>query len=136
MDHVRNLEIPTPFDVGPVNCYVFGGEELTLLDPGAATEDAYEALTEGLNASGFGISDISQILISHPHMDHFGLAHRIVEESGADVVAHRDATEQLADPDGHLDREQVFFTPFLQEMGVPEDIVKTAVSLPDPYTDF
>jgi glyoxylase-like metal-dependent hydrolase (beta-lactamase superfamily II) len=136
MDHVCTLEIPTPFDIGPVNCYVFGGEELTLLDPGPATEDSYEALTEELDASGFAMSDVGQILVSHPHLDHFGIAHRIVEESGARVVAHRDATEQLVDPDTHLDREQAFFTPFLQEMGVPGDIVKTAVSLPEPYADF
>lgn len=136
MDQVRNLGIPTPFDVGPVNCYIFGDKELTLIDPGPATEDAYEAVTEGLNAGGHGIGDVAQILVSHPHMDHFGLAHRIVEESGARVVAHQDATAHLVNPDAHLDREQAFFTPFLQAMGVPEDIVKTAVSLPDPYTDF
>lgn len=136
MNDVQRFKIPTPFDVGPVNCYVFEGEELTLLDPGPATEEAYEALTEGLNDDGFGLHDVGKILVTHPHLDHFGLAHRLAEESGARVVAHRDATEQLGDPDAHLDREQAFFSPFLQAMGVPEDIVETVVSLPDPYTDF
>ena len=135
MDGVHCLEIPTPFQVGRVNCYVFTGDELTLLDPGPATEVAYEELVAGLDDHGFAVADVSRVLITHPHMDHFGLANRVVEKSGARVVAHRDATRRLADPLAHFNREQTFFRPFLQEMGVPKQVVKTAVSLPEAFTD-
>ena len=136
MDDVHRIEIPTPFQVGRVNCYVFIGDELTLLDPGPATEAAYEELVTGLDDHGFAVADVSRVFITHPHMDHFGLANRIVEESGARVVAHRDATRRLADPLAHFNREQAFFQPFLQEMGVPKDVIKTAVELPEAYTDY
>ena len=135
MDDVHRLEIPTPFQVGRVNCYVFVGDELTLLDPGPATEAAYDELVAGLDDHGFALTDVSRVLITHPHMDHFGLANRVVEESGARAVAHRDATRRLADPLAHFAREQAFFRPFLQEMGVPKQVVTTAVELPEAYTD-
>ena len=136
MDDVYCLEIPTPFQVGRVNCYVFIGDELTLLDPGPATEAAYEELVRGLDDHGFSLADVSRVLITHPHMDHFGLANRVVEESGARAVAHRDATRRLANPLAHFGREQAFFRPFLQEMGVPKGVVNTAVDLPEAYTDY
>jgi len=136
MDDVHRLEIPTPFDVGRVNCYVFAGEELTLLDPGPDTEAAYEELSAGLKARGFAIGDVDRIVITHPHMDHFGIAGRIVEESGARSVAHRDATDRLVDPIGRFDLEQAFFRPFLRRMGVPERTAETAVKLPEAYSDY
>lgn len=136
MDDVHRLEIPTPFDVGRVNCYVFAGEELTLLDPGPDTEAAYEELSAGLETYGFAIDDVDRIVITHPHMDHFGIAGRIVEESGARSVAHRDATDRLVDPIGRFDLEQAFFRPFLRRMGVPERTAETAVKLPEAYSDY
>lgn len=136
MDNVDILEIPSPFNVGRVNCYVLFGDMLTLLDPGPATAEAYETLSAGLQARGFAVADVDQILITHPHMDHFGLANRVREASGARAIAHRDATRLLADPIAHFTREQTFFEPFMQEMGVPEQIAHTAVTLPEAYTNY
>ncbi|WP_254764383.1 MBL fold metallo-hydrolase [Natrinema marinum] len=136
MNEVHKLEIPTPFGVGRVNCYVFTADGLTLLDPGPATEAAYETLAAELDDRGFAVADVDRVLITHPHMDHFGLADRVVEESGARTVAHREATRHLADPIGHFDREQAFFRPFLTAMGVPEQVARTAVTLPEAYTNY
>ncbi|MFC5974000.1 MBL fold metallo-hydrolase [Halomarina salina] len=136
MDAVQQIEIPTPFEVGRVNCYLFTGAEATLLDPGPNTEAAYEALSAGLNEQGFSVSDVDHVLFTHPHMDHFGMANRIVEESGAKTVAHRDAVVALNGPDRHFERERAFFRPFLLSMGVPEDIIASALMLPEAYTEY
>jgi len=69
-------------------------------------------------------------------MDHFGLAGRIVEESGAGVLAHGDAVERLADPAGYFQREREFFHPFLVSMGVPRDTVGTVLSLPESFMEY
>jgi len=135
VDYER-LRIPTPFSIGRVNCYVFSEGPLTLLDPGPRTEEAYELLRTHLEGAGRSISEVERILITHPHMDHYGLAGSLARESGASVVAHADAVEQLADPDGYFAREQAFFVPFFRSMGVPESIADTVVELPQPYTDF
>ncbi|WP_276258952.1 MBL fold metallo-hydrolase [Haloglomus litoreum] len=136
MDDVHRIEIPTPFDVGRVNCYAFVADGLSLLDPGPATEAAYAELSAGLNDLGFTVADVEQVLITHPHMDHFGIAARVIKESGGRAVAHRDAMRPLAEPLDHFDREQAFFRPFLQSMGVPEQVAETAVTLPEAYTDY
>lgn len=136
MDDMYQLRIPTPFDVGRVNCYLFTKNGLTLLDPGPATDAAYDELAAGLKDHGFAVADVDQLLITHPHMDHFGLANRVVEESGARTVAHQNATRLLEDPFEHFDREQAFFGPFMQAMGVPEQVSDTAVTLPEAYMDY
>ena len=86
------ISLPTPFQVGPVNAYIAGR---TLVDPGPDSEEAWTALLSALEQRSLAPTDIEQVLITHPHMDHFGLASRVVEASGATAVAHRDATRQL-----------------------------------------
>lgn len=136
MEGMERISIPTPFSVGRVNCYLFTKNGLTVLDPGPATEEAYEELERSLARFGYSSSDIDRVLITHPHMDHFGLAHRLVEESNAHVYAHEDAVEQLSDPIGYFEKEQEYFRPFLLSMGMPVDTVDTVLELPEPYTDY
>lgn len=136
MELGTRIEIPTPFEVGPVNCYAFDDDELTLLDPGPTTDEAYHAVASGLDDLGYAVTDASRILITHPHMDHFGLANRIATEADARVIAHTDAKMKLSDPLEHFDREQAFFKPYLATMGVPEQMVDTVVGLPAQYRDF
>lgn len=136
MEGVERIEVPTPFSTGRVNCYAFPGEELVLLDPGPKTDDAYAELESGLDRIGYAVSDVDRIVITHAHMDHYGLAARIRAESGASVLAHEAAADRLEDPDGNFEREQAFFRPFLTSMGVPAELVDTVVDLPEPYTDF
>jgi glyoxylase-like metal-dependent hydrolase (beta-lactamase superfamily II) len=136
MDDVHRFKIPTPFSVGRVNCYCFTGDGLTLLDPGPATQPAYDALAAGLHDRGYNIRDVDRVLITHPHMDHFGLGNQTVEEADARAVAHADATQRLEAPLAHFDREQAVFEPFLHQMGVPDEIAETAVTLPEAYVDY
>jgi glyoxylase-like metal-dependent hydrolase (beta-lactamase superfamily II) len=136
MDAMERAKIPTPFSVGQVNCYLFVENGLTVLDPGPATTEAYEELESSLTCLGYSVDDINRILITHPHMDHFGLAGRIVEESGAQVFAHEDAVENLSDPIGSFEKEQEYFRPFLLSMGMPQDTIDTVLELPEAYTDY
>jgi glyoxylase-like metal-dependent hydrolase (beta-lactamase superfamily II) len=130
------IRVPTPFAVGRVNCYVLRGDGLTLIDPGPASEESYETVVEGLAAGGHAVEDVDRIVVTHPHMDHFGGVARLVAESGAEVCAHGDAVGWLADPDGQFEREQALFEPFLISMGLPERLGDTVISLPETYREF
>ncbi|THE66834.1 MBL fold metallo-hydrolase [Salinadaptatus halalkaliphilus] len=136
MDQLTRTRIPTPFSVGSVNCYQLTGNGVTVVDPGPATDEAYEVVADSLATDGYEIAEIDRILITHPHMDHFGQASRLVEASGADVVAHEHAVDRLADPIAHFKREQAYFRPFLRSMGMPTDAVDTVLELPEPYTEY
>src|SRR5262245_5110891 len=85
---VETIILPTPFYVGPVNVYLIREDPLTLIDTGPQMDGAIEALDAGLKRLGHKIADIKRIVISHAHVDHFGLAQRVVEESGAEVFIH------------------------------------------------
>jgi len=136
MSQMEHTEIPTPFGIGTVNCYLLDGEELTLVDPGPATEASFAALDEVLDRLGHDAADIENILVTHAHMDHYGSVRQLKDQSGASVFAHERASRILADPVEHFECERAFFTPHLMSMGVPERMAMAATSVPEPYFAF
>lgn len=82
---VHRIVMPTPFAVGPVNCYLLQTEPLTLIDAGINTPEAKNALLLGLDEVGANPEAIQQILITHAHPDHYGLVGFLQERSGATV---------------------------------------------------
>lgn len=73
---------------GRNNAYLLDGEPVTLVDTGVATDRTRDDLREGLAERGHGFSDIEQVVLTHWHPDHAGLAGEIQAESGATVHAH------------------------------------------------
>jgi glyoxylase-like metal-dependent hydrolase (beta-lactamase superfamily II) len=83
---IHMFEIPTPFAVGPVNCYLIEDDPLTIFDPGPNSGEAIEALVVGLRARGHELADIERIVVTHQHIDHLGLVQVVQHASGAEVV--------------------------------------------------
>jgi len=69
---VRQLRIPTPFPVGPTNCWLILREPVTLIDAGPETPEAAAALEAALADNGITASAIERLLLTHGHHDHFG----------------------------------------------------------------
>src|SRR4051795_2832270 len=81
--------VPTPFYVGPVNCYLIAEDPVTLIDTGPKTKEAVGALREGLRRAGFRVSDLRHIVLTHAHEDHCGLAKSLRDEAkDAEVFVH------------------------------------------------
>ncbi|MFH5798871.1 MBL fold metallo-hydrolase [Haladaptatus sp. CMAA 1911] len=123
------LSIPTPFQIGPVNAYLSGR---TLVDPGPGSEEAWTVLFEELDERDLAPSDIEQVLITHPHPDHFGLAKRL-RESGASVVASAEAADIVRDFGDRLAYEQEYFADFFDRCGMAETTAQTVTNLPEAY---
>jgi len=77
---LHKIEVPTPFPVGDVNCYLIEGDPLTLIDTGPRTDEAYARLVEGIRKAGYSPHEIGQIVLTHGHVDHTGLAATISRE--------------------------------------------------------
>jgi len=126
------IPVPTPFEIGRVNTYLAGR---TLVDPGPDSDQAWEALCDGLTAEGLDPTDIEQVVITHAHLDHFGLAKRL-RDAGADILAHPHTKEIIADYRARLRREQAYFEPLFKRLGVDPMLAETVVTLPDPYLTY
>jgi len=125
----RRFSIPTPFAVGPVNAYLAGR---TLVDPGPGSEEAWSALLDALEEQDLVAADVEQVLITHPHPDHFGLAKRLREE-GARVVASPGTAGVIRDFAARLEYEQDFFVDFFERHGMARSTAETVADLPEAY---
>jgi glyoxylase-like metal-dependent hydrolase (beta-lactamase superfamily II) len=89
---IHQLKLPFPLQPEElaVNAYLIQGDGGCLLvDTGWNVNQAYSAMERQLREIGLGFADISLILITHFHPDHYGLAGRLVQASGARVALHR-----------------------------------------------
>ena len=84
---IHRLSIPTPFMVGRVNAYLIEDSPLTLIDSGPNSAKALDELEQQLRELGHEIEDIELLIVSHQHIDHFGLASILARRSGAEVAA-------------------------------------------------
>jgi glyoxylase-like metal-dependent hydrolase (beta-lactamase superfamily II) len=82
---VRRLIVPTPFAVGPVNAYFLDWDPPALVDTGPNTAEAERTLELRLGRAMRLLGEVRKILVTHAHPDHFGLAARVQEISGAPV---------------------------------------------------
>ena len=87
--HLYRLPVPLGNNpLGAVNAYAVPSEDgILLIDCGWDTPESYAAMRRELGPWG-GIEAVRYIVITHIHPDHFGLAARIAEESGARVAMH------------------------------------------------
>lgn len=70
-----------------VNVYLIEGtKENMLIDTGWDTPDAFATLNKELRSYGFNFKDISQIIITHIHPDHYGLSGKLKQLCGARVA--------------------------------------------------
>src|SRR4051794_12874521 len=84
---IHRIALPTPFAVGRVNVYLIEDEPLALVDAGFRSKRSLAELERGLSALGRSVEDVELLLLTHQHVDHFGLAADVVARSGARVAA-------------------------------------------------
>ena len=115
------IVLPTPFPVGPVNCWLLRGEPVTLVDTGPDTSEALVALELGLAGFGLRTADIELLLLTHQHSDHLGLAATIRRRSGCTVVVHLALAGYVRDVQASLVAEEAWEDGLLRLHGTPPD---------------
>ncbi|CUS03283.2 putative Metallo-beta-lactamase family protein [Candidatus Promineifilum breve] len=142
MEPIR-LELPTGWAMGPVNAYLFTQPEIILVDAGLKTADCWAALVDGLAAQGVAVGDIARVVITHPHVDHYGLAGRIVAESDATVWIYEAGAPWLSATGGMWAARHAYYRDtFLPRLGLPPATAEMTLaglrglaSLADPVPD-
>ncbi|MHB8717481.1 MAG: MBL fold metallo-hydrolase [Candidatus Dormibacteria bacterium] len=120
--------VPVPIPNNPLRYVLVHLLELhdgvALIDTGWNTEDAWAALVAGLGTAGFGVGDVRTALITHIHPDHYGLAGRLREASGARIALHpADAALIPARYGAGVGQLVTEMRTFLRRCGVPAEVV-------------
>jgi glyoxylase-like metal-dependent hydrolase (beta-lactamase superfamily II) len=126
--------IPTPSGfpgLGDINSYLIfpetGSDELILIDTGVRSDEAWLALCDGLAQLKYRVEDITKIILTHGHTDHYGQAKKISQASGCELWAHENlwlTVERMQPPPERLEMELYFYALW----GVEQDLVDQALA--------
>jgi len=88
------IRMPLPISLNHINLWMLEEQEgWTLVDTGMATEDT-KALWEEIFSTHLNSKPVKQVIVTHMHFDHLGLAGWLVEKWGATLCMSR--TEYLS----------------------------------------
>jgi len=118
---VHQIRVLLLRDMPYVNVYVVEGKDGNIMiDAGWDSAEAFSTLREGLKGDGLRLQDIKEIVITHIHADHYGMASKLKQLCGAKVAMHRIEAE-------NVDSRYVNFNELLRKMddelrqnGVPQ----------------
>ncbi len=92
--------INTPYMVGPVHCYTAErAGELVLFDTGPPTREGRQYLREHID-----LGRLQHVLVTHCHIDHYGLASWLEEETDAAIYLPYRDTLKVMHHDERMDR--------------------------------
>jgi glyoxylase-like metal-dependent hydrolase (beta-lactamase superfamily II) len=119
-DGVYRLALPLGIHGVPtVSAYLLrGADGDTLVDCGIAAgvdggdpgPDGTAAVSAGLAAVGSSLERLERLVVTHAHIDHFGLAGEVVRRSGGELWMHRRTDldlDKYAEPDEAVDRRML-----------------------------
>ncbi|NBO64502.1 MAG: MBL fold metallo-hydrolase [Acidobacteria bacterium] len=89
------LRTPTIPPATHTNCYIVGGDELVIIDPGSPYPDQQERLDQILDRFLSVGRRLREIIITHLHPDHIGGVNHLVERYGIPVAAHALTAEAI-----------------------------------------
>ena len=126
---IHRISIPIPFleAGGPVNAYALEDRDggLVLFDSGLGSPEAAAAMADGLARIGRSPRDLSRIVVSHGHIDHYGGAAALLEQAGHPVPVHAHPRDIPKMAEGHPGfAEQVpEFARLFAGLGVPAEVM-------------
>jgi len=135
---VYHIKIPMPeTKVNHVNAYLLEGDDGNLLiDTGWNTPEAFTAFKQELLDNGFQIKDITYVAITHLHPDHYGLAGRIKQISGATIAMGEKDAALLYQRYSNVSPLLESMTQFLTVAGVPNVDLPQLTKASMPALDF
>jgi len=117
----------------PPNVYIILSRPITIIDTGIKSEANEMMFNRSLKELGLKVSDISNVILTHWHWDHSGLASSIVAQSGAQTIAHVYELPRLMGGYGDLCVLSENTKAFYRSHGLSADLSETLVALAYSY---
>lgn len=133
---VVRIPLPIPFPMEPVNVTLLLGDPPALVDTGIRYQNALPLLDRALQTHGLDLSAIGEIWLTHPHLDHFGLAGELAERTGARVMGWQGGRSRFEQYLDHWTSDREAYVAFLEEAGVEEELRENARNAPTHYHEM
>lgn len=118
------VELPLPFALNHVNCYLLRGPAgWTIVDTGLHTPAGEAGWRAAFAELAIAPGQISQIVLTHFHPDHFGMAGWLQELSGAPVLMAPREIVQARQVWGKPAEASDTMVPMFVAHGVPDELV-------------
>ncbi len=115
--NIFKIILPLPGkNPGPVNVYLFTGENITLVDTGIYPTAG--KLEKALRELHLRFSDIDQLIFTHGHIDHCGAAKKIIDKGGAKARCFAHAQDIVQIEKGMTVSGRTY-SRFLRHLGLP-----------------
>lgn len=120
--HAIAIPLPEPPDLITANVYAVGKGPITLIDTGPKIPGSLEFIQQKLKLAGFDFNDIERIIITHGHVDHFGLAKGIREAAGHpfECFIHAEDTWRVSSEDFHEEMWSEGMEQFMAMLDIPQ----------------
>jgi glyoxylase-like metal-dependent hydrolase (beta-lactamase superfamily II) len=133
-NNIFQVRLPLPFALNSVNCYLIRGNEgWTMLDTGLNYPPSHTAWDAAFVEMGITAHDINQIVLTHVHPDHFGMAGHF-QALAADRGVHIPVLLSPREAElsrllwGGEGRQAHSFDQFLAACGMPTHMLDTVVT--------
>lgn len=99
---IFRLVLPLPFPgLHKVNAFLMADDDgLTLVDCGlhdpGLPDNGWGEVIAAFEANGFAVADVGRLIVTHTHIDHYGMAGRFMNETGCELWIHEAAHDELA----------------------------------------
>ncbi len=132
VENIHPIAIPFPNESHLISANLFALKKnpVTLIDTGPKFPGMMKMIRERLKLAGISLTDIERIIITHGHIDHFGLALSIQEAVGHPVQCFIHIEDQWRLSHRHL-REEMWSreaADFVTKVGIPPNKVETIKS--------
>ncbi len=130
---IYQLVLPlTGFDPDSMNAYLFRDNDgYTIIDTGWDTQALVKSVQEQLSENNIRFSEIRRVLVTHCHLDHFGMIGRYKKENNAVIYQHENESSLIKVRFSGGDRYWPLTEEFLRTNGMPEsELTPTSFQLP------
>jgi len=104
-------------------------DENYLIDTGSGTDTSHDDLLNGIQQAGLQPSDLTHILLTHAHIDHYGGLTKLKELTNAKVACHELDMQTVAHHDARLALIGRRLASFLAETGLAKEEMETLLGI-------
>ncbi|OYT55744.1 MAG: MBL fold metallo-hydrolase [Candidatus Hecatellales archaeon ex4484_218] len=123
---IFQLKIPLPKNpMNHLNAYLITGKNrVVLVDTGLNSDESFDGLKKELEKVGFKLKDITDVWLTHFHIDHVGLILRLRKNSNFRLIIHKNEAERSKKVLSNLKEFLSSLKFFLKINGAPKNFIK------------